>query len=198
MSSDIIGLDPGFARGGWARLRIREQGEELLSLGVLETEPSDRKRKVLVADDNVRRARVLARALREDVLAPRDGRSVVCVCAESMSHPRNASAAGKVSLFWGLVVMHVDTHGLPLLQATPQEIKLALTARRNASKDDVRAAVESRYGAALCTRLLDDAGVAEGARNHAYDALASAVACLDSEQVLLVRRLVASAKGTQK
>lgn len=76
--------------------------------------------------------------------------------------------------------------GLPIVQATPQEVKRATTGARDASKDDVRAALERRYGplAAFLGALPD------GEHEHPVDALAATVACLDSEPLRMARRLV--------
>ena len=170
----ILGLDPGFAAFGYALVAYGTTGMVVEALGVLRTEPSSAKRKVLASDDNARRAREIVRDLRPLVEGAR------LVCTESMSFPRSSSAAAKMALSWGLIVAEVDRCDRPLLQATPQEIKKRLCQNKSADKLEVENELNHRFGEMKLKALLKT--VPRTLHNHAYDALAAIIACLDSEQ----------------
>lgn len=201
MSADgltLVGFDPGFAALGYAvcvcdRTPEGQRRFRVMRMGLLRTEKSDAKRGVRAVDDNFRRTREIAvgveRVLR--VGTPHAGVSLGLaparvVCAEAMSFPRSSSVAAKVAMTWGVIATLVTLRELAVVQATPQEVKKALCAQTKASKEDVRAAIEKRFGADLSGRIYDADGAVMTRRDrfeHPYDALAAAVACLDSEVV---------------
>lgn len=200
MSTTIIGIDPGFASCGYAIIDIGPSTKEAMvaSLGVLRTKVSDKKQKVLASHDNVRRGRELVRPLRDlmlsgrilaekDLFAPAALKPVGLVCAESMSFPRSASAAAKVAITWGLIIALLDQFDLPLLQASPQQVKRAVVGSASASKDEVKDALCKRFGRGL-HRMVKAIPASE--HEHCFDALASAVACLDTDEVRMLRRWV--------
>jgi Holliday junction resolvasome RuvABC endonuclease subunit len=180
----VLGLDPGFASMGYALLELHPTGgADVVGLGVIRTKKSAAKRGVYAADDNLRRARGLAVSLAELV----ETHGVVAICAESMSFPRNASAAGKLSMAWGILAALTGAD-LPLVQASPQRIKEALCGRKDASKGDLEFELLKRYGNDIeC--LLDE--VPASLHEHAYDALGAIAACLDSETIRLARTMAA-------
>jgi Holliday junction resolvasome RuvABC endonuclease subunit len=175
----IVGIDPGLASLGLAVLewdgaqwRLSQDG-----LRVVGTRKSPRKQRIRATDDNVRRAREIGVLLEQHCGVP----GVAAVCAEALSFPRSASVAAKVALVWGVLAEMTRARGLALLQSTPQEVKRAGCGCVSASKEDVQAA--------MCARF-PEAGPplrALGARaEHAADALAAAVACLETDQVRLL------------
>lgn len=172
-----LGIDPGLASFGVALVSVEADGIELKNAEVIRTEKSPKKRTVLQADDLVRRLREIANVL-EDWFPPVD-----VVCAESMSWPRNASAAAKMASTWGLIVAIAD--GRPLIQASPQRIKRVLTGSASASKGAVAEAVRTRF------HNVDDilAHVPASKREHAYDAAAAVLASLDSDVIRALRRV---------
>jgi Holliday junction resolvasome RuvABC endonuclease subunit len=180
----VLGVDPGFASTGIALVRLLPDGEEAVLLDVLRTSKDDAKRRTLAADDNLRRTRELARAFARLVVE----HGVRAICAESMSHPRNASNSGKMSLCWGALAAVAEAHGLPLVQASPQAIKLAVAGAKTASKDDLEFALLQRFGNATEALFTGP----DGQREHAFDALAALVACLDSDVVRALRPRAAS------
>lgn len=190
MSTDVLvlGIDPGFASIGIALVRLLPESEEIEYLGLIRTEKSSAKRKVLAADDNFQRSRLISRRLIELM-----DRGVSLVCAESMSFPRNASAAAKMSLCWGALAALAELRQLPVVQASPSEIKKKVCGEKTASKEDVEAAMVRRYGGGV-EKFLNASGVTKTTREHPVDALAAVVACLDSEVVRMARR-VSSARN---
>jgi crossover junction endodeoxyribonuclease RuvC len=180
----VLGVDPGFAAFGLAAVELVEAGLRPVAAWVERTEPSARKRAVRASEDNVRRAQELAAALERAVarFAP------VAVAAETMSWPRDAGAATKVALAWGVLVAAAHRHGLPLVQASPQEVKRALVGRKSAGKAEIVAEIERRWPE---LELPAQATLQE----HAADAVAVVVACQTSEVLQMARRLSARAGG---
>jgi Holliday junction resolvasome RuvABC endonuclease subunit len=176
-----LGIDGGLAALGWALVRIEGAREVPIEAGLVETERSTAKLRVLDGDDTARRVRELALAL--DPLVARAG----LVCVERFSPPRNAGAAAKAGMGYAVALALTAVRGLPLLHESPQRVKLATARDKSASKSDVQLALVRRYGA-----LSDVIGhVAPSKREHPCDALAVVVACLDSELVRLARRRAA-------
>jgi crossover junction endodeoxyribonuclease RuvC len=180
-TSLLLGLDPGFASVGWCVLSLEESREDVVAMGVFRTEKADAKRKVLAADDNFRRAREIVRLLRPKV------DNVQAICAESMSFPRNSSAAAKMAMSWGVVACMSELFNIPVVQATPKEVKKAVCSNGSATKEEIEAALRARYAGRLSASLLAD--VPRSCHEHAWDALAACVACFDSEVVRLARRM---------
>lgn len=180
----VFGIDPGFASCGWATVQLLPEGRErVVDAGVVRTEKSAKKRAVLASDDNHRRSVELFGALWRLVASQR----VVAIAAESQSWPRNAGASAKVGMAWGVISAIAARLELPLVQASPQAVKRAICGRKDASKEDVLAALEQRYGVEQLEPIL---ALPKTQQEHPSDALAAAVACLDSEIVRMARQLM--------
>jgi Holliday junction resolvasome RuvABC endonuclease subunit len=205
--SYVLGIDPGLSALGYAVVDL--SGDRVVDLGVVRTQKSDKKRRVLASDDNLRRAREVDAALL-GVLLARDGdRLLPCghpfgtnfaaICVESMSFPRNASAAAKVALSWGILAGLAGRFELPIVQASPQEIKKKLCGKKDASKDDVEAALKSAYGldgsGRRGTAIGMLAGVPKSLHEHAWDALSAVAGCRDSDVILLAKKMDATRRG---
>lgn len=179
----LLGIDPGFANLGYSILELTASWKKLQVAGVLCTEKSDKKRKVLAADDNVRRARQIAAVLENLVQT----NSVSVICAESMSFPRNASAAAKMAMSWGIIASITERLRLPLLQVSPQELKMAVCGKKSATKEEVQASIKRQLSV---EKFLS--GTARSLHEHAYDSVGATLACLDSEVVRALTALTAS------
>lgn len=179
-SFTALGLDPGFADFGWAKVNIYAYRADVPAMGVIRTEKSAAKRNVLAVDDNLRRTFEIY----DNLSSLFEGVSVVCV--ESMSFPRNSSAAAKVAMTWGVMASLVKKCGVPLLQVSPQAIKKAVCKKNNASKEEVESAVKSIFP--FKAGLLED--VAPSHHNHAWDALAAVHACMDSDVMRALKQAV--------
>ena len=173
----LLGLDPGLAACGWALATYDGRALSDIRVGTITTAPSARRQRTLACEDHVRRGRELADALRYIAGQWDCGRwspAVAAVCAEAMSHPRHASSAAKLALAWGVIVGALGT--LPIAQASPQQVKLVVAGRRDASKADVQAALDLAYGPIDWPRRKADV-------EHAADALAAVVACLGADVI---------------
>lgn len=185
MTLCVLGLDPGFASVGCCVMELTPDGEKVLETLVFKTEKSDKKRKVRASDDNFRRGQELSAMLVGLLHRYPD---VKACCAEFMSHPRNASVSGQLGSFWGIIELLTYIWKLPMLQASPQEIKKVLTGKKNASKLEVQVALQARYPGqfdpydAIITRKADV--------EHGYDAAGAVVACLDSDVIQMMRGLL--------
>jgi len=176
----ILGLDPGFANIGWCMGTLTDGLLVVSDLGTIETKKDTRK--VLVSVDNMRRAREITEAL-AGLVWSHDGvevvREVDCLCVEEMSYPRNASNAAKMAMTWGVISAVSEMWGLPVVQASPQQIKEAVTNSRKASKQMMLGCLQADYPE--IEGLL--APIPSSRREHPVDALGAIVACINSEIV---------------
>jgi crossover junction endodeoxyribonuclease RuvC len=191
MSVLLLGLDPGFAALGWSLLEVHPTAGmepariDVVDLGVCETSPDSRKSLVLRSDDNLRRARELAAFLYDKTLASMRRGRLVAICAESFSPPRNSSAAAKVAMTWGALAAISVQAGVPIVQCSPQQLKIALCGSKSASKQDIMDAIDARFGTAVVPLLRR---IAKGKWNHAYDAVGAAMACHKADVIQIALR----------
>lgn len=169
----VLGLDPGFANCGYAVLALDGAECVFVAAGVIRTQKSDKKHKVLATDDNLRRAQRIVTLLHD--LARTFPPAVIC--AEAMSFPRSSSAAAKMAMTWGIVATMSVRESLAVVQASPQEIKLAVCGSKSASKEEVEAQVLRRFPEMKA--LLDE--VPDSLHEHAFDAAAAILTGLEGE-----------------
>lgn len=179
----ILGVDPGFASFGVAVVQLLLPKDEVIRMAdVIRTQKVAKKQNVKAADDNSRRAQELAVNLRGLI----EHWKPTVVAAEAMSFPRNASAAAKVAMAWGVLATLCATYQLPLVQATPQEIKKTLCKSKAASKEEVQIELETRYPQQFSQFTQ---AIPRGQWEHGFDAAGAAISCLDSEVVRMARRM---------
>lgn len=200
----LIGIDPGFASFGWAKLCLAPPPSDAIrcdGLGVFQTEKASKKVHVLATEDHLRRARELATALDDLIVKAEDDRNtVLAFCAESMSWPRNAAVTAKMGITWGVVAAVALRRRIPIFQTSPQALKKTLTGRKDASKDEVEQGIRARGVHVVDPRtllVLDlktalDAWFTKGLREHPVDALAAAIVCASAEAVQVARRGMAA------
>jgi Holliday junction resolvasome RuvABC endonuclease subunit len=179
----VMGFDAGLANMGWAVFEIGPVNQGLIDFGVICTNKSDVKRKILASDDNVRRAREMWRALKTIVFqyTPK------VFCAESQSIPRNAGAASKTAFSWGLLSAAAEEWGdLPFCCESPQRIKKVVAGTMKASKEEVEAAVTAAYP--FAAELAVQKKLRKGDREHAFDAAAAVMASLSSDAIRMLRQ----------
>lgn len=178
-----LGVDPGLSTCGVAIVRVDEAHEYAEELRTITTTPSPKKRNVLANDDVFRRSREIVRVLR--VYAA----NAHVICFEAWSPVRNAGAAQKVARTYGALAAICEEFDIPVVAPTPQQIKKKLTGRRDASKDDVRIALQARFDRNRDVFTRFDANTPKTKREHGYDALGVVVASLDSEILRVARKL---------
>jgi Holliday junction resolvasome RuvABC endonuclease subunit len=197
----VLGCDTGLKRFGWVVAEVRRERLVVRAMGVICTEKSDAKQRVLAASDTFRRAREVAAALEVSVRRATavNGGRVRLACYEAISLPRDASASAKVGVGFGVFAGYVSRWEVPALEVSPQALKKALTGRGDASKVEVAVAVAQRLGLPLEARGRSQLACpwtplmgerlerAAGDREHAWDACAALVACWDSDLMLALR-----------
>jgi Holliday junction resolvasome RuvABC endonuclease subunit len=161
--------------------------EQVVRFGAFITKPSTKKKHIFAGDDNRRRTEEIAKLLAK-LLAPDEG-PIAIVCAEEFVYHRGIKASAKVGLAWGSLITRVSDRRLPLLTASPQDIKVATHGNQSATKLQVEAGLVVRYGSALRAHVKD---LAASHHEHAYDAIGAIVACLGSNEIRLARQ---AAKG---
>jgi Holliday junction resolvasome RuvABC endonuclease subunit len=185
----VLGIDVGLATCGWAVVELlAEGGLRLGPLGVIRTQKAKTKG-TLATDDLHRRGQELARALAHVL----DSWPPVCVCAESISYPRNAATSAMIGRAWGVLDAELQRRGHALISASPKAIKKAATGKQSASKEEVIAALDARTDGALRRQL---AGIrAKTMHEHPADALGAVVACLDHDHMRLARAAWTASQG---
>jgi crossover junction endodeoxyribonuclease RuvC len=141
----VLGIDPGTAALGWGL--IERTGPERLGLvaaGCLETSPDT---------DLPERLRRIHAHVTE--LIARHGPQLVAV--ERLFFSRNAQTAFGVGQARGAVLVAAAEAGLPVREATPGQIKVAVTGHGGADKDQVGRMVGLLLGLAAPPRPDDTA-----------------------------------------
>lgn len=184
----VCGIDTGLAHMGVAFVSARSG--DVLAADVYETKPDKRKREVLSSDDIVRRGTDVAMRLG---LAFRMWEPAV-VGAEAISYPRNSSAALKIGIAFGLVIGECSRARIPLPQFSPQRVREKIGLRRMVdgkraavSKADVELQMAKLYPGAR--KMIEQIEINAGDREHAWDALAAAHACRDTDLVRALLRV---------
>lgn len=196
MTVRVLGLDPSFRAFGWSVVELLPDSERVVAMGVIRTEKSDKKRGIRVADDDYRCALELGIGL-----APLVNRlDVRAVCAEGKQGSKSVKGAACMAYAWGVLAGVMSSKFLPLMQVSPQEVKKAVCGIKTASKSDVAACVVRHFehrdgGQDAIDRFLLETSKSTRQREHAFDALATVVACLDSEVIRAIRPRAAQAYG---
>lgn len=184
---NLLGLDPGLASMGWAHVQIDQHGTaRVLELGVWRTKKSSKKLALRSGSDVARRVTELYRMI-EGVVCKQGETGFHAVCMEDFSPPRSASVASKVARVYGMVDALFVDHAT--FRVTPQEIKRAVAGKISASKEEVENAVRQVSSIWALDNL--KANVPASQRNHAFDAAASVLACLEHTEMKLLRRVMA-------
>lgn len=178
----VLGVDPGLANMGLAVVSLEGSSESVVHVEVITTEKSSKKTDVRQSSDLVRRGRLISAGVASVVSAY----CPVVIAVEAMSFPRNASSAAKTALSWGVLCFVSETYNIPMVQASPQEIKKVLCGTAKASKKEVQESLERRYSGAFLSFL---ARYPKVRHEHGFDAVGAVVACLDSECIRMARGL---------
>jgi len=155
MATDaILGIDPGLAACGWAIV----SGERLLASGVVRTRPTD-------GSETDRQAMICAAVMQ----ALRECPEAVTLAGVETQHAQGgdlktqrarAAAAMAVAFVRGGLTGELRARGVPVVEVSPQEGKRALTGRGDATKEQMVAMAEARFGARLAEHAADACGVA--------------------------------------
>jgi Holliday junction resolvasome RuvABC endonuclease subunit len=181
----VLGLDTGLKNIGYTVAKVRSHAVDdldILDIGYLTTEKSSGKgRGVRVSDDNFERCRAVARTL----LDRAEKNHPTILTFENMSVVRSSSVMAQIGMTFGVVATLAEHYRVPTVAASPQEIKLAVCGAKDASKQDVQAALDARFSEPR--KQLDAVKLAASKREHPYDSLGSIVACWNTEVMRVLR-----------
>jgi crossover junction endodeoxyribonuclease RuvC len=126
----VMGIDPGLSRCGYGAVRQAGGRPVAVSSGVLTTPP---------ADPLPQRLADLLGQLRR-LLAATEPEVVVVERVLFQANARTAMSVGQAS---GLALLAAAEQGLPVVQYSPNEVKLAVTGWGGAAKDQVQRMVQA-------------------------------------------------------
>lgn len=181
----LIGIDPGFATLGTAILEDVDGRWFVQELWTHTTKAESKKRNVFAVEDNIRRGLETATYLRSLTVRAMSMGVVAGYCCEGMSFPRNSSSAAKMATTWGTLIALSEALAIPILQASPQLIKIELCTDKKATKDDVIAAVAKRCPEIVGLRK----PIVRGMWEHAHDAVAAALTCSKDRAIEIARKV---------
>lgn len=175
----LIGVDPGFTAMGIAEVTLLPHEEIVRRVAVVRTAKRSEKG-VRVIEDELRRVKELGAALGGWLS---DG--VIAICMEEQGHPPKASRTNIRKMAYPVAVVGAlaGERGIPVLPVPPKRLKQTLTGSGTATKKAVKAALEARYGEIEWPKQ-------STLHEHASDALAAIVACLDHTTIQMARRLM--------
>ena len=166
----ILAIDPGFASLGWAVVSFTSDGPVCEAAGVFRTKPDRTKLKY---NDNVDRAR----RLYDHLSSTADDHDIRIIAAEAQSWTRFSNADRSIATVFGLLAaLGVETSA-PIVQLSPQDVKLRVCGKKTASKEDIKQAV---YQIASGSREFIEGIRASTQREHAADAVAVALAAFQA------------------
>lgn len=188
----FIGIDPGFANCGFVIVEIGETSalDRVVAGTVIRTKKADKKRRVRAADDNVERGREISRYMLQ-IMQNLGPKRFAGICAESMSFPRHSGNAAKMAMTWGIIVMLSVMYGLPIMQASPKELKKSVSDDAGASKEVIIKDLSDLFGVKKLSPFIED--LPEGVWEHFFDALGSIVACYETDTFRLARKMITRA-----
>lgn len=194
--ASIVGVDPGFARLGFARGVVVELADgrrivEVASLDVFATRAHvtrDAARKRTKAGKAARKAGETPSAAADALARLNDihdairielAHAAVCadgaplwIAGESLSPPRQAAVAMKLAMVWAALMLSAKAAGAGLWHVTPKNLKRAITDDPGAEKEAIITRLISAYPETVdLARHIKPAD-----QNHAFDAFAALVA----------------------
>lgn len=173
MAKTIVCVDPAFAATGVVVMSYDGAAWTLVDAGLIETEKSDKKRGVRVADDTVERSRLIFRSLSQVV---EQHKASALACELPSGGGKSASAVKAMALATGIIACLAERYSLPSEWLSPSEVKEALAGCKNAGKPAMMATALKlhpqlsnwcRKGRPLnkFEHVADAVGVFEAARN---------------------------------
>jgi crossover junction endodeoxyribonuclease RuvC len=151
----ILGIDPGFARVGWAIMETQSSKFNLRNCGCIETSkdsPSDER---LV--DVYEQVCKLIKKYKPDVLA-----------IEELFFTNNAKTAFKVGEARGVIILSGAIQDIPVFSYTPLQVKIAVTGYGTADKPQVGRMLKAILKLREMPKLDDTVDAIAVALTHAF------------------------------
>lgn len=132
----IIGIDPGSHRVGYAILSFpvgMRRNPELLSYGTIEVAPKT------PSPDNLLQ-------IRSELQSILSKFQPECAAVEELFFVQNTTTGMKVSESRGVILLTLGENQIPMVSLTATQIKKGISAKGNATKKEVRAAIQMILG----------------------------------------------------
>lgn len=129
----ILGLDPGFARTGFAILQMVHAQPQAVAYGCIETKAGESYASRLLQLE--RHVKALLTKYRPTIAA-----------LEQLFYSNNAKTAFAVGQARGVLLLTLARKGIPNVEFTPQQVKIAATGYGNAKKQQVQRMVQVILG----------------------------------------------------
>jgi crossover junction endodeoxyribonuclease RuvC len=151
----ILGIDPGFARVGWAILKNKDQKYSLLNCDCIETQ------KEIVLEERLvkiyKQINILIKKYKPDILA-----------VEDLFFTNNAKTAFKVGEARGAIILAGALQKIPVFSYTPLQVKIGVTGYGKADKSQVGRMVKAILKLQNLPKLDDAVDAIAVALTHAF------------------------------
>lgn len=151
----ILGIDPGFARVGWAILRVESSKLKVESYGCVETSKDSSPQERLV--DVYEQVLKITKKYKPDALA-----------IEELFFANNAKTAFKVGEARGVIILAGAIQEIPVFSYTPLQVKVAVTGYGNAEKGQVGRMIKAILKLKEMPKLDDTIDAIAVALTHAF------------------------------
>ncbi|MET2951271.1 hypothetical protein ABXV18_24625 [Vibrio owensii] len=185
MRISVIGMDPSLSNWGFVKAEVDADTKEVFgkSLHLARTAAGKNKKTVRKNSDDLTRARDLADAIRSQV----EGAAVAFVEVPVGSQSARAMAS------YGICIGLLASMQIPMIQVSPDEVKLAGAGKKTASKEEqIVWAVGEQPDLDWLTRKVKGELELTNTNEHLADALAAIYAGLkteDFQSVLSIMRM---------
>lgn len=132
-------IDAGFANTGMSLFRIKPNSMgklEFIKCFTARTKKSDKKRSIRVADDDSERVLQIIRQV-DDFIRPFDGNKIMVAIELPTGGAQGARANRTMGLITGAMVTYLEIMDWTVEYVTPNDVKIAVTKSRKASKDEI-------------------------------------------------------------
>jgi crossover junction endodeoxyribonuclease RuvC len=151
----ILGIDPGFARVGWAVIEVRSSKFKVQSCGCIETSKDKESQERLVSV--YREVCALIKKYKPDTLV-----------IEELFFTNNAKTAFKVGEARGVIILAGAMQKIPVFSYTPLQVKIAVTGYGSAEKTQVGKMIKAILRLEKMPKLDDTVDAIAVALTHAF------------------------------
>ena len=151
----ILGIDPGYARVGWATITINNSQLTVNNYGCIETSKETDSQDRLV--DIYKQVCSLIKKYKPDAVA-----------VEELFFTSNAKTAFKVGEARGVIILAGAMQKIPVFSYTPLQVKIAVTGYGNADKGQVGRMVKAILKLKELPKLDDTVDAIAVALTHAF------------------------------
>ena len=178
----IVTFDTGLATFGMAA--TDPASGELMAIKFFGSDKAAKKLNVSNSSDITHRGLRLAESIAEFC----NRFEVVAIGHEALSFPRNARAAGMLALSVGMIISRAQLLDVPLLEVSPQDLKVAITGKKSATKKEMLDALRARPGFARIDEFVTALDINAGQVEHPVDAACVGFWSLTHDMIRAIRR----------